>query len=74
MRRKETANYKDEESFRSFVSWLLLWHWLSVENIDRKTKTTVRMIITKAQLMSVRCDVINFLRADVFLIDTSRDN
>ena len=32
------------------------------------------MIITKAQLMSVRCDVINFLQADVFLIDTGRDN
>ena len=67
---KDTANYKDEESFCSFVSWLLLWHWLSVENIDRKTRTAVRMIITKAQLMSVRCFVINFLRADVFLKDT----
>ena len=66
--RKETANDKDEESFCSFVSWLLLWHWLSVENIDRKTRTAVRMIITKAQLMSVRCFVINSLRADVFLI------
>ena len=66
--RKETANYKDEESFCPFVSRLLLWHWLSVGNINRKTRTTVRMIITKAQLMSVRCFVINFLRADVFLI------
>ena len=66
--RKETENIIDEEYFCSFVSWLLLWHWLSVENIDRKTRTTARMIITKAQLMSVRCDVINFLRADVFLI------
>ena len=72
--RKETANYKDEESFCPFVSRLLLWHWLSVGNINRKTRTTVRMIITKAQLMSERCFVINFLRADVFLIDTSRDN
>ena len=66
--RNETANNKDEESLVSFVSWLLLWHWLSVENIDRKTRTTVCMTITKAQLMSVRCDVINFLRADVFMI------
>ena len=73
--RKEIANNKDEESFCSFVSWLLHWHWLSVENIDKKTRTAVRMTITKAQLMSVRCDVINFLRADdVFLIDTSRVN
>ena len=69
--RKDTANNKDEDSFCSFVSWLLLWHWLSVENIDRKTRTAVLMIITKAQLMCVRCGVINFLRADVFLIDTS---
>ena len=60
--RKETANNKYEESFCSFF----------VENIDRKTRTTVRM--TKAQLMSVRCDVINFLQANVFLIDTGRDN
>ena len=71
--RKDTSNDKDEESFCSFVSWLLLWHWLSVENIDRKTRTAVRMTITKAQLISVRSYVINFLRADVFLIDTSRD-
>ena len=72
--RKEIANNKDEESFCSFDAWLLLWHWLSVENIDRKTRTAVRMIITKAQLMSVGCYVINFLRADVSLRDTSRDN
>ena len=64
--RKETEYIIDEEFVCSFVSGLLLWHWLSVENINRKT--TVRMIITKAQLMSVRCDVINFLRAHVFLI------
>ena len=72
--RNETTNNKDEESLVSFVSWLLLWHWLSVENIDRKTSTAARMTITKAQLMSVRCDVINFLRVDVSLINTSRDN
>jgi len=71
--RKETANNKDEGSFCSFVSWLLLWHWLSIENIDRETRTAVRMIITKAELMSERCFVINFLRADAFT-DTSRDN
>ena len=58
--RKETANIIDEESFCPFVSWLLLWHWLSVDKIDRKMRTAVRMIITKVQLMSVRCYFINF--------------
>ena len=72
--RKETANIRDEESFCPFVSWLLLWHWLSVDKIDRKMRTAVRMIITKVQLMSVRCYFINFLRGNVSLIDTSRDN
>ena len=66
MTRKETANDKDEESFCSLVSWLLLWHWPSVENVDRKTRTAVRMIITRAQLMCVRFGVINFLLVDVF--------
>ena len=66
--KERNGKQKYEESFCSFVSLLLLWHWLSVENIDRKTRAAARMIITKAQLVSVRCFVINFLRADVFLI------
>ena len=70
---KETAIYKDEESLCSIVSRLLLWHWLSVENIDRKTRTAVRMIITKAKVLSVLCYFINFLRGNVCLIDTSSD-
>ena len=72
--RKETANIIDEESFCPFVSWLLLWHWLSVDKIDRKMRTAVRKIITKVKLISVRCYFINFLRGNVSLIDTSRDN
>ena len=63
---RNSKQQQGEESFCSFVSWLLLWHWPSVENVDRKTRTAVRMIITRAQLMCVRCGVINFLLVDVF--------
>ena len=46
--------------------FFLLWHWFSVENTDRKTSTAIRMIITLAQLMSVRCFVINFFASRCF--------